>query len=371
MRILPIILAIATAAVLVSCAADMPVVPGAGATVEGIVVDREGSPVEHVRLFFQPFNPQPRQPYTQSAETEADGTYSLELDKGAYRVQIVPPFDAGYLYARVDFTVHEGENRLDHRYTGALMSGTATGPGGTPLSEFRVYASLIGGEAYGSASGTNGAYWLVLPPGRYIFQAAPEGFPFGSGLPRFEFQADISAQDTTVNLDFSGHAIEIQVSLNGVPLPATNVGATSTGVIASSRTDILGEATLYLPSGGYTMTVESNAHGITGPEQRFVDVHGPGSVPIDLTGVRWNVTVRRSSDLEPVPQAQVDVREVGGAKQGYAETDHSGTFSMVVRPDWIHEIQIIPPSSFQGYVVSGIISSADSTFDLLVDLPLP
>lgn len=371
MRVVTILLVAATACGLVSCAADMPLAPGAGATVEGIVVDRAGNPVEHVRLYFQPVNPQLGLPYTQAAETEADGSYSLELQEGGYRVQIVPPYDAGYLYARVDFTVREGKNRLDYQYTGTLVSGTATGPGGIAVSAFQVYASLIGAEAFGSASAMNGAYWLLLPPGRYIFNASPEGDPFGSGLPRFEFQADISAQDTTVNLDFSGHAIEVQVSLNGVPLPGTNVGATRAGVIASSRTDVLGEATLYLPSGGYTLTVDSNTHGITGPEQRYLDVQGPGTVPIGLTGVRWNVTVRRSADLEPVPQAKVNVREVGGGKYGYAVTDLSGTFSMIVRPDWAHDMRIFPSSAVQEYVVGGIASSADSTFDILVDIPLP
>jgi hypothetical protein len=346
----------------------MPVAPGTDSNVTGTILDREGQPVEGARLYFERRTQGPHPNYA-SATTGADGSYSAELREGAYRVQIQPPYDRGFPYVLVEsFEVPHGGGRFDYRYTGTLVSGSATGPGGEPMSTFQVGASAIDFLSWVSTEGRNGTYSLLLNPGRYEFDAHPG---YASGAPRYHFEATITEQDTVIDLDFSGSEITIHVSLFGSPVPDVQVGAQGSDVTASSDTDIDGNARLYLPPGGYTITAATSAYGITGPERQYVDVQGAGTVPFDLSGVRWNATVRRRGDLQSVSQAEVYVYEIGGARWGGAHTDQNGTFAMIVHPDWGHDIRVIPPGSSQAYTVTGVASSADSTFDLLIDQSVP
>jgi hypothetical protein len=368
MRFVAFALAVVILGAIVSCAADMPVAPGPGAKVTGIVQDREGNPVASVRLYFEPRSSGGSVAYG-SAITGPDGTYSVELGEGTYRVQILPPYDRGYPFVTVEsFQVSRDGGRFEYRYTGTLVSGTATGPGGSPMATFGVGADAIGSAGWASVEGRNGSYSLLLAPGSYLFTAAA---PYGSGAPRYHFEATITEQDTVIDLDFSGSEITVHVSLFGSPVPEVEIGAEGSEVTAYAVTDIDGNARLYLPPGGYTITADTNVRGITGPERRYVEVQGDGTVPFDLSGVRWDATVRRSGDLQPVPQADVYVYEIGGTRWGGAQTDQNGRFTMIVRPGWGHDIRITPAGSLRAYSVNGVASSADSTFDLPIPVPAP
>ena len=369
MRVLATILLVASLLGLVSCAADMPTAPGSSTNrVTGSILDRDGSPMGETRIYFEPRSAGLASPLN-PATTASDGTFSLEVREGTYRVYIQPPYNETYPPVSVEsFQVPRGGTRFDYRYTGTLVSGVATGPQGDPMSVFHVGANEKNGIGFNSTDGRNGSYSILLQPGTYDFYASPAS---GAGLPRFRFEATITEQDTTIDLDFSGSEITVHVSLFGSPIPDVIVYAEGTSVSAYSATDIDGNARLYLPPAGYTISVESNVSGMTGPERRYVDVQGDGTVPFDLTGARWDVTVLRSGDHQPVSQAEVYVYEIGGSRYGSSRTDQYGKFAMVVQPNWGHEIRIIPPGSFQAYTVTNVASAADSTFDLLVPIPVP
>src|SRR5215204_128926 len=199
-----------------SCSGDMPSAPSAlqpetKFQVNVAVLDRDGDPVSPARLFFRlegVTSPPPSGSY-EFVETDENGAFSVELLKGRYQVQIGPPYDQGLPAVDTTFVVGAGLNRLEYRYSGVLVTGTATGPGDGAMRNFYVVASGIDVPYYISTSGEDGTYRLLLKPGRYAFRAYPGG---PEGMAHFEFVAAISTQDTVIDLDFSGHEISVRVS---------------------------------------------------------------------------------------------------------------------------------------------------------------
>jgi hypothetical protein len=353
----------------VSCAGDMPVAPRANIEVTGVVQDRDGIPLNGAYVTFV-VDPEPSEPpyYHLRTQTASDGTFRGEVPEGHYRVSISPRFERGLPDVEVPFTVSAGSSHFEHRYSGVLVSGTATGPGGLPLTGFSVYAYRADVYEFISTQAIGGRYQILLRPGPYEFGASPSSG--AGGLPSLGFDATIPDQDTTINLDFGGHEIRVQVTLFGIGLPNTYVTAYKPGVSNNVVTDLQGEAVLYLPPGTYEFRADAQTQGITRPDERSVSIQGPATIPFDLSGVRWTGTVRRTADLQPVPHASVFVQEIGSERYGTASTDASGTFEMIVRPGTLHNLWI-QPGSGGTYTVNGIASSADSTFDIPINVPVP
>jgi hypothetical protein len=369
MRHLAVVLALIVLGGLVSCAEDDPVSPPANASVSGVLLDRAGAPVPEVEISFWLLPLSPTLPHPYQIRTSNDGSYSLSLPPGHYRVEMDAPNQLGYPDFGMFSDVKPGANRLDHRYAGTLVRGAGVGPDGRGLSFFRVVASnMVEGSV--ETFGTYGEYRLLLKPGAYQFHANPEAHP---GLPSFGFDAAISEYDTTIDLSFSGHEVDLSVSLLGAPLQNAEMWANKTiagdpPVVVRTRTDINGDAKMYVPSGEYTLRIRL-APGITGPETRTLNVEGDMTQAIDLLAVRWRVTVRRAGTLEPLSPGYVTVRENAGSRFGSSHLDENGTFEMVVRPDTPHDIVVGLFGSTTQDVVSGVTSSADATFDIVVDLP--
>jgi hypothetical protein len=370
MRHLAVILALIAVGGLVSCSEDDPVSPPANASVSGVLLDRAGEPVPEVDISYWLLPLSPTLPHPYQTRTSNDGSYSLSLPPGHYRVEMDAPNRLGYPDFGMFWDVKPGANRLDHRYSGTLVRGAGVGPDGRGLSFFRVMASsMVEGNV--EAFGTYGEYRLLLKPGTYRFHADPEGYP---GLPNFQFDAAVSEYDTTIDLSFSGHEVNLSVSLLGAPLPSAEVVASNPMlgnpmVFVQTQTDIHGNARMYVPSGEYDLQIRTRAPGITGPEVRRLDVQGDMTQVIDLPAVRWKVTVRRAGTLEPLTPAHVTVHEVPGPRFGSRDVDPNGTFEMVVRPDTPHDIVVALFGSTTQGVVSGVTTSADATFDIVVDLP--
>ena len=112
---------------------------------------------------------------------------------------------------------------------------------------------------------------------------------------------------------------------------------------------------------------------MTGPEVISRSVGSAGTIPIDLTGVTWDVTLRRRADLSILPSVAVVVSELDGERQGHTTTDASGRFPMTVRPGKAHQVQVYYAAMEQGPFVAAesLATSTDSTFDLVFDGPAP
>jgi hypothetical protein len=370
MRTLRLVLVLATMVCLVSCAGDMPVAPRANVEITGVIRDRDGTPLNGAFVYFL-VDPEPSEPpyYHLRTQTASDGTFRGVVPAGHYRVSISPRFEQGLPDVEVSFTVSASSTHFEHRYSGVLVSGTAAGPGGAPVAGFSVYAYRTEGYYESiSTQATGGAYQILLRPGQYAFEAY-SGSSAG-GLPRLSFEVNVPDQDTTINIDFGGHEVRFQVTLFGVALPRAYVSVQKPGVSNDLETDLNGEALLYLPSGTYDCQVNTLTQGITRPDRRSVGIQGAATIPIDLSGVRWNGTVRRSADLAPIPHAPVFVQEIGSGRYGSTSTDASGTFEMIVRPGVLHDLWV-QPGSGGTYTVNGIASGADSTFDIPINVPVP
>jgi hypothetical protein len=355
-------------ACMASCAGDMPVAPRANIEVTGVIRDQDGVALNGVYVYFM-VDPEPSEPpYWQLRTfTAPDGTFRGEVPEGHYRIRIQPRFNQGLPDVDVPFTVSEASTHFEHRYSGVLVSGTASGPGGLPLNFFFVSAFRTGPYEAVSTQAEGGTYQILLRPGRYDF-GATSGLP---GLPTIGFEVNIPDQDTTIDLDLGGHEVRVQVNLFGVGMPRTYVAAFKPDVTNEVETDLQGEAVLYLPSGTYGFRVDTSAQGITTPlDERTVEIQGDVTIPVDLSGVRWNGTVRRTGDLTPVPYASVFVQEIGSDRYGNTSTDASGRFEMIVRPDVVHNLWI-QPGSGNTYFVNGIASSSDSTFDVPINIAVP
>jgi len=352
-----------------SCAGDMPVAPRADIEVTGIIRERDGAPLRGAYVLFV-IDPLPLEPpyYHLRTQTGPDGTFRGEVPEGNYSVAIQPRVPDGLPDIEVPFTVNEGSSHFEYRYSGVIVSGTATGPGGFPVGVFSVNAYRTGGGfEYISTQATGGTYEILLRPGTYEFAAYAGSAP---GLPRPNFSVNVPDQDTTIHFDFGGHEVRVHVSLFGNGLPGAYIAAQKPGINNDVETDLDGDAVFYLPSGTYEFQVGIPTDGITGPEQRSVEIQGDTTVPIDLSGVRWTGTVRRSSDLMPVPHAGVYVQEITTYRYGRTSTDASGRFEMIVRPGVAHNLWV-QPSSGGNFTVNGIASNADSTFDIPINVPAP
>ena len=353
-----------------SCSGDMPVVPRANMEVTGVIRERDGAPLSGAYIYFL-VDPQPSEPpfYHLRTQTGPDGTFRGEVPEGHYRVAISPRGSDGLPEIEVPFTVSESSNHFEFRYSGVLVSGTGTGPGGTPVGGFSVNAYRTdGGYEYISTRATGSTYQILLRPGPYDFGAyAGSSAP---GLPRLSFSVNVPDQDTTIHVDFGGHEVRVQVSLFGNGVPGAYVSAYKPGVGNDVETNLEGEAVFYLPSGTYELQALAPTTGITGPEVRTVEIQGETTVPIDLSGIRWTGTVRRSSDQMPVPHAAVYVQEIATNRYGRTSTDASGRFEMIVRPGLSHNLWV-QPTSGGNFTVNGIASSADTTFDIPINVPVP
>jgi hypothetical protein len=129
---------------------------------------------------------------------------------------------------------------------------------------------------------------------------------------------------------------------------------------------------LYLPSGGYSFIAYSPDGSIVGPEDGYWSISGDASIPIDFPGTRWDVTLRRTADNAALPFTSIRAVEIGSNRSASATSDLLGKCRMFVRPDLGYDLHVI--SSISGipiFVVPNVSSTADSTFDLFVDLPVP
>ena len=98
--------------------------------------------------------------------------------------------------------------------------------------------------------------------------------------------------------------------------------------------------------------------------------HLDASMPIDFPATRWDVTLRRTSDSSPLPFTLIYASEIGSNRSASTRSDLSGAFRLFVRPNVGYDLRI---GSFYSNAITipNVSSTADSTFDLYVDIPAP
>lgn len=376
-----------------SCS-EMPTAPRAMVTVTGQIIDRDGPGIEQVYIQFYSLDPRdnvpgpiypevasgallgpsaPRSPSANgSTVTDGNGRYRITLAAGRYRVFLDPT--RGYPFVELPtIDIRPGHPEVNYRYTGVRISGTLQGPAGATIQEGRVAVfRLPEGDGDFTAAQSDllsGRYSILVPPGTYRLLASPSYM--GIGFPTLRIEPLVVASDTTLDLTLDGHLVTGTVrGQNGAPLDRISIRADSyTNLVSTfSRSD--GTYAMYLPTDVYTMQLRPwDAHFIASREYPPVSVTGPMTLDFDMSGVEWTGTVRWTLDSSAVADAYVGVSEIGKYFGASAHTDASGQFRLIVKPNTYYRL-------FVGYSggaeeIGNVATTADSTFNLYVEGPLP
>jgi len=368
--------AIAILAGVISCS-DMPTAPIVSAppgsvVVEGVVTDRDGPALTSGLVEFRELPDSPNRPSPSFyAYLNSNGAFRIALAQGLYEVQIGPGYESGLPSVTIpNFEVKAAGTRLDYRYSGTRVTGNVTGPGGALLTDAYVSAVSSANLVYVRVTAAGGHYSMLLPPGEYEFYGDPGTHI--SGLPTIEVVADIGASDTVVNIPLTGHAVTVTATLGGTLLPNVQIFAESDaiGVRASATSRLDGSAVLYLPSGGYSFSAQPPDGSIVSPETGYWSISGDVSMPIDFPATRWDVTLRRASDGSALPFTTVYASEIGSNRSALTRSDLFGAFRVFVRPNVGYDIRVGSLYG-SGITIPNVSSAADSTFDLVVDVPAP
>ena len=338
-------------------------------TVKGSITDRDGPALVNFIVAFRPFQAAPNQPTPWvTAITDVNGSFQVALAPGLYKAHIGPSDQSLFDVSIPKFEVGAAGSRFDYRYSGTRVTGEVTGPDGSLLVEALVTVAAKADGEYVDLRAVGGHYSILLPPGEYDLYGA-SGTAY-SGIPSTEVEADISASDTLINLALTGHVLTGMVTLGGsAPLANVRVYAQSDAsrVQAFAKSGLDGSAVLYLPSGGYSLTAFP-PDGVIGPETAHVSISGDASIPIDFPGTRWNVTLRRTAYGSAVPSASILAREIGSNRSASTSADLFGKFQLFVRPNVAYDLLVGSPPFI---TIPNLSSTADSTFDLFVDVPTP
>jgi hypothetical protein len=304
------------------------------------------------------------------ATTDSNGTYSLSLSPGSYRLLA---YDNTLTYA----TAYAGDADSFETSTITTVTGDGNGPNfalrragtitgtvvaasnGAPLSGMTV-------AAYNSASGTRrgftqtdsaGKYTLVLPPGPYRVAAYADNGTYSprfyNDQPSFATAADINVvagqpvSSTNLRLALashvSGNVIDGDTNL---PLPNKIVAVYTTDgtQVASVVTDAIGSFTLSLPAGGYKFVAADTsriyATGYVSDANSFANEPvvstqaGQNTSGVQIPLHRAGVVSGEIHDASDAPLAGITVAayNADGTQRATTQTSTSGAYSLLLPP---------------------------------------
>ena len=368
------------AALSLSCS-ELPSKPLRLVNVTGVILDRDGAPIEYVRAVFRnseripvsskvPLDPR----FFAAPITDASGAYTAQVYEGMYRVTFLPPTGSGYpnqitLSARIS----PGDARVDYRYTGMRIHGFVYGPGGTRLPGAAAYAYGYGpaGEYLGGTSAIDrgSGFSMLVPQGRFDFSVAG---PNGQGIPSLEFTGYTIRADTTLEFHLDGFPVSGTVTgPDGNAMPGAQVHATSLHADCSMVAGADGGYLLHLPAGRYTWSLfpPGNYAYVASRQFPSTDVAGPSRYDFPMGGARWSGTVRLLPDSLPARDYAVEaITEVNG-NFSYAttQTDSAGAFLLVVPPG-LYDLRIWnSDASGSHWDLTNVPAASDSTLDIVLD----
>lgn len=354
----------------ISCS-DTITAPTKAITVTGVIRGRDGAPMPDAFLTFRESSvTRPPFPVPSYLRSDANGEFRVSLVPGVYDINIEPAYNSGYTGVTLQKTEFgPTKTRLDYTFTGIMISGVVTGPTGALLTGASVNATSVGYAYYAWAQTTNGQYRMFVPQDGYTLVAQ---YGYNVGIPTRTIPLQLSAADTTIDFALTGNEVRVSVSLEGgAPLQGANIAAHSsvTGIDASNRTGIDGTATLYLPDGDYLYSASPPDLSIVSPVVGHWLISGAGSASITFPGTRWDMTLRRASDNAPLGFANVSANEVGAERYAQTSTDASGHFQFFVRANTGYTFSVYLSGTNVQLFVPYLSSTADSTFDVVVDPP--
>ncbi len=238
----------------------------AGLEVTGAVTGPDGAPVTNATVTF--FN------YDEyySASARFDGTaYTAYLPAGRYSAHVEPPsWVSGIPEIGVPQFPIAADTTINFFLTGHLVTGTVTGPDGSPLPYATIY---VGGSNVSSGANADavGHYSLYAPTSTYV----PYAYPPATRLDIFSrrFSQVVVSGPTILDVAFTGITWSgvVRDAGTGTPIPGAVVrvvGYEYYGYLgnAQSTTDGTGAFMLYLASPqGYRLTASAPGYAPLDP----------------------------------------------------------------------------------------------------------
>jgi hypothetical protein len=264
-------------------------------SIKGTVTGSDGKPLANIEVDAS-FDLQAPAIFDGHAVTASDGTYSMTVIRGACTVRVLDPsgtYLTGY-YSSTGFTPYENSatslrvstsnvTGIDvEMQTGHRISGTVTGPDGTPLAQITVYAGQIDTSIHSynvdAKTASDGTYSMAVPAGSYSVAFTDSGrnyltgyysstgfTAFGdSATPVTVGESDVTGIDVQME---TGYLISGKITVTGAaPLANVNVVAYSPAhsyeARATTATD--GTYSITVQASDYTVAYDSGGRYLDG-----------------------------------------------------------------------------------------------------------
>jgi hypothetical protein len=250
----------------------------AGATLSGVVVDRETEqPVPRARVFAVLKKPDPSRPGGSGGETGEDGRFQLDVEPGDYRVSVLAE---SYARVEAETSVASG-GASDIRVAlvrGLMLQGTVVDGRGRGVGGLSIAAMALGAD--GRPAGGGGA--LTLPDGTFQIaglQSVPHRVIARSDVGMFGLREGVRPGDKDVILTLRpGGRVTVRIlGADGQPVAGAFVYVDAAGI--GTSTDAQGIAELTVPAG----TVELRARKDRLEGHQSVNVAEGGSAAAEIT----------------------------------------------------------------------------------------
>ena len=338
-----------------------------GVFLSGKVTDPDGKPLKDT--YVGVFNKEG----AGGANTDADGNYRFPVRPGAYELSVNPPSGTSLLPEHRTGLEVKGDLTLNISLKkGATVSSVVRDPDGKRVQN--VYVNLQDpktSQGYGAATDADGAYSIVVTPGRYNLNASP---PSGSPLLPFRKDGLDVAADLRLDLNLErGNILSGRVTdPDGKPVQNVyiNLYSPQPGALGSGgNTDADGRYRIALLPGTYSISIGLPS-GSPFVSKSIPDYKIAGDQTFDIKLDRGATLSGRVTDPDGKPVQGVNINahsqllNAGGGIQ----TDAEGRYRIILLPG-TYSINISLPSgsalvskNIQEYKIT-----ADQTLDIKLD----
>lgn len=238
------------------------------ATLAGTVTGRSGEPLPGIAV--NALHVSASVPFDFSATTAPDGSYSLRVAAGDYRVLAVAPANRFFAPPQRTVAVAGGgaTDGLDFaEVPPGTITVTAASPSG-PLAGFRATATSSDNVAFRADAGAGGTAVLPVPPGTYTvvpektcctFQPSASTATIGAWGEDAPLSFGVTLPDRTTPYRVSGTVTD---AIFGMPIAGRTVRMTGEGLDLSTVSDPSGQFSFSVPNGDYTLAVEGGATAV-------------------------------------------------------------------------------------------------------------
>ena len=194
----------------------------------------------------------------------SDGTYSLEIEKGDYKIVIEK---SGYYTGEFELTIKEDLSRdFSLREKTKILSGrvyndmTGAGVSGAAIT---VYPAGSGSAVQQISSGSDGSYSVELERGSYTIVVEKSGYETGSFETEVTQDLSLDLPLTEEGVTLSGRVVDAATAngVSGAVLTFYPTGSTGSAVQCESDAD--GSWAIRVGKGTYSVSVEKEGY-ITG-----------------------------------------------------------------------------------------------------------